>query len=189
MSCSLLLNVSTFMVLQQMMRTDYIKDMYSHDSNVQLTGTTKLAGLLAEDPRLGDLRSEDVHFLIGLLENGEKPELQFYAALALSYVDSNGALIIRMKAIPLLVDLMTSKHVDTQMRGMFILMRIAYDFPNSVGDLHKIGAWELLKDLVYSHQENYYELLNCATFLSIVCRAKAYLSAHEVVYHPLFELR
>lgn len=69
---------------------------------------------------------------------------------------------------------------------MFTLMRIAYDFPNSVGDLHKIGALELLKDLVYSHQKNYYELLNCATFLAIVCRAKSNLSACEVAYYLLF---
>lgn len=44
---------------------------------------------------------------------------QFYAALALSYVDSDGAQIIREEAIPLLVDLMISKHVDTQMRVVF----------------------------------------------------------------------
>ncbi|KAK1401390.1 hypothetical protein POM88_000995 [Heracleum sosnowskyi] len=167
--------------IKQMTRNDFIKDMYSCDSKVQLTGTKNLAGMLAEDPRLGDLRSDDVHYLIGLLEHGGNPELEFYAALALSYVDSDGAQIIREVAIPLLVDLMISKHVDTQMRGMFTLMRIAYTFPNSVGDLHEMGALELLKDLVYSHQRNYYELLNCATFLAIVCRAKSNLSACEIM--------
>ncbi|KAK1400536.1 hypothetical protein POM88_000141 [Heracleum sosnowskyi] len=165
---------------KQIWRNDCIKEMYSEDSNVQLRGTRRLAELLEADRRLGDLRSEDVRLLIGLLGHGEKPELQFYGALALTYVDSDGAEIIREEAIPSLVGLMISKHARTQMRGMLILMRLAYDFPKSVRDLHKFGVLELLKDMVYSHRRNYYELLNCATFLAIVCRAKSNLQACEI---------
>ncbi|KAK1400418.1 hypothetical protein POM88_000023 [Heracleum sosnowskyi] len=165
---------------KQIWRNDCIKEMYSDDSNVQLRGTKRLAELLEADRRLGDLRSEDVRLLIGLLGHGEKPELQFYGILALTYVDSDGAEIIREEAIPSLVGLMSSKYECLQMRGMFTLMRIAYDFPKSVRDLHKFGVLELLKDMVYSHQRNYYELLNCATFLAIVCRAKSNLQACEI---------
>lgn len=41
---------------------------------------------------------------------------QFEAAFALTNVDSNGSQIMRSEAIPLLVDLMISKHRHTRMR-------------------------------------------------------------------------
>ncbi|KAK1370971.1 hypothetical protein POM88_037063 [Heracleum sosnowskyi] len=177
------ITIATCVVLQQMMHNDFIRDMHSCDSKVQLTGTKNLAGMLAKDPRLGDLRSNDVHYLIGLLEDGGNPELQFYAALALSYVDSDGAQIIREEAIPLLVDLMISNHVDTQMRVVFtkLISKLYMFLVDAIGDLHEMGALELLEDLVYSHQRHYYELLNCATFFAIVCRAKSNLSACEIM--------
>ncbi|XP_074330984.1 uncharacterized protein LOC141668166 isoform X2 [Apium graveolens] len=96
-------------------RDEYIKNMYSDDPDVQMKGTKHLARLLAEDQRLGDLRSEDVRSLIGLLKHQQNPKLQFEAAFALTNVDSNGGQIMKNEAIPLLVDLMISKHRHTRM--------------------------------------------------------------------------
>lgn len=59
-------------------------------------------------------------------------------------------------------------------------MRITYDFPKSIRDLHKIGALQLLEDVVISDRSDSSVLLPCATFLSIVCRGKLYLSTSEV---------
>ncbi|KAK1374889.1 hypothetical protein POM88_031082 [Heracleum sosnowskyi] len=161
-------------------RDDYIKNMYSDDPDVQMKGTKDLARLLAEDRRLGDLRSEDVHFLIGLLKHQENPKLQFEAAFALTNVDSNGGQVMKSEAIPLLVDLMISKHRDIRVRGLITLMRITYDFPESIRDLREIEALQLLEDVVICDRSDSSVLLSCATFLAIVCRGKLYLTTCEI---------
>ncbi|KAL8111369.1 uncharacterized protein LOC141668166 isoform X1 [Apium graveolens] len=161
-------------------RDEYIKNMYSDDPDVQMKGTKHLARLLAEDQRLGDLRSEDVRSLIGLLKHQQNPKLQFEAAFALTNVDSNGGQIMKNEAIPLLVDLMISKHRHTRMNGLIVLMRITYDFPKSIRDLHKFGVLHLLEDIVISDRSDSSVLLHCATFLAIVCRGKLYLPTCEI---------
>lgn len=165
---------------KRMRRDDNIKKLYSTDPSIQLDGTTSLALLLEQDIRLGDLRSKDVRTLIEFLKHPDNPELQFYAAFALTHVDSNGGEVIKSEAIPLLVDLMISKHTNIRLRGLITLMRIVYDFPESIRDLHEIGALQLLEDVVISNGwKDYRMLINCATFLAIVCRGKFYLPACE----------
>lgn len=56
----------------------YVNDINSSESSLRLEGTKQLARLLEADPRIGDLRPQDIRVLVGFLrhQHHENPELQ-----------------------------------------------------------------------------------------------------------------
>ncbi|KAK1401378.1 hypothetical protein POM88_000983 [Heracleum sosnowskyi] len=150
-------------------RDIYVTNINSNESTVRLEGTKKLARLLEADPRIGDLRPEDIRVLIGFLQHRDNPELQFYALYALTNVDANGGELIKTEALPFLMQLMKSTHRHTKMQVLITLGRIANDFPELTKYLCENGL-TALQNIVMEYKYNDVMLLNCSNFLAIVCR-------------------
>lgn len=177
-------------------RDIYVREIKSSEFSLRLEGTKKLARLLEADPRIGDLTPEDIRVLIGFLKHQENPELQFYALYALTNVDADGGKLIKTEGLPFLVRLMKSKSTHTKMQVLITLGRITYDFPASTEYLCENGTLKALQNIVVKYKYDDIMLLNCSTFLAIVCRGFRYDYGYrphprEVakVYHILNFLR
>lgn len=152
-------------------RDIYVNDINSSELSLRLEGTKQLAQLLEADPRIGDLRPQDIRVLIGFLghQHHKNPELQFYALFALTNVDASGGELLKTVALPLLMRLMKSKHSHIQIRVLITLCRIAHDFPESTWYLIQHGL-KVLQKIVVSNKYHDMILRNCSAFFAIVCR-------------------
>ncbi|KAK1377408.1 hypothetical protein POM88_024152 [Heracleum sosnowskyi] len=150
----------------------YIEEVM--ESSNLLEAIEGLDKMINEDPRLADhLKSEVAERLVKILKESDDEYVQRSAAYILSRAkfDTCGT-IIREKATPVLVDLMSSESYLIAVPVVITLTRLACASPDYVCVILDEGAFKVALEISRTTNPDCIMLAELATFMAVVCRGK-----------------
>lgn len=130
--------------------------------------------MINEDPRLADhLKSDVAERLVKILKESDDVFIQRSAAYILSQAkfDTCGT-IIREKATPVLVDLMSSQSYLIAIPVVITLTRLACASPDYVRVILDEGAFKVALEIARITNRGHMLLDELAKFMAVVCRGK-----------------
>ncbi|KAL8102248.1 uncharacterized protein LOC141678586 [Apium graveolens] len=155
------------------------------DSDSLLEAIKGLDKMIYEDTRLADyLRVDVVESLVMILKESDNVFIQMSAAYILSWAKIDTCdTIIREKAIPVLVDLLSNESFIIVTSVFITLTRFACRFTDYVRVIIEKGALEAVHEVVSQMVRDTILMDSLAKFMAVVCRAKVFPEKDYLCLH------